>query len=110
MKKPRRPGPDAVEQKAKHALAQVARTLDPEAIGPREALELAQAIAGSLSTLPPDQALILRRRVGVAVGELETLIEELKGELSTVGQELKTVAAHSGAAAAYARRAHSGQR
>ncbi len=99
-----------VEHKAKRTLAQVARALDPEAIGPDEALELAHTIADSLSRLPPDQTLILRRKVGVAVGELEALIEELKGELSAVGRDLDKVAAHSGAAAAYTRRASGGQR
>lgn len=101
---------DAAERKAKRTLAQVAHTLAPRTIGPQEATALARSIANSLATLPPDQALIMRQRVGVAVSELDALIAELKGELSSLGQELKTVAAHSGAAAAYTRRADSRSR
>ncbi len=93
-----------IDIKVKRTLSEISRSLDPESIGPKEANALAQRIADQMAHLPASDAIIIRQRVGVAVTELETLIAELKEELSTLGDTLKTVTRHSTVAAAYHRR------
>ena len=95
---------DPVDIKVKRKLSEISKSLDPETIGPQEAQLLAEKVACQLADLPLEDAIIIRQRVGVAVSELETLVEELRDELSALGDTLKSVSQHSTVAAAYHRR------
>ena len=67
------------------------------------ASDLARTIADQLQTLPADRRRLLQRQSAVAMADLETLLDELEGELSLLATDLQAVTLHTGAATAYRR-------
>lgn len=68
-----------------------------------DAEELSRRVAAQLATLPREEGLVLRRKMLVAVHDLEGLIDALQEQMSTLAQELRKVSTHSNAATAYSR-------
>lgn len=65
------------------------------------ARELARVVAAQLAALPERERRLLRRKVAVAVHDLESLVVALKAELAGLARDLRAVSSHSGAAGAY---------
>jgi len=72
-------------------------TVDPDL----DARQLAEILAQQISELPDDQRRLVRRRVSVAIGDLESLIEELEGDLASLAKDLQALNHHDGAVRAY---------
>jgi len=72
-------------------------TVDPDL----DARQLAEILARQIADLPDDQRRLVRRRVSVAISDLETMIAELEGDLAALAQELRTLNRHDDAARAY---------
>lgn len=68
-----------------------------------DAEELSRRVAAQLATLPREEGLVLRRKMLVAVHDLEGLIDALQEQMTTLAQELRKVSTHSTAATAYSR-------
>lgn len=95
---------------AKRASIRTARTLAraqalllPEISDDLAAEEVSRRVAAHMATLPADERGLVRRKVIVAVHDLEGLVASLKSELSDLADELRTVSSHSGATSAYGR-------
>lgn len=68
-----------------------------------DAADLARSVADQLQTLPPEQRRLLQQQSALAAADLETLLDELEGELSALAADLHAVTQHTGAATAYRR-------
>lgn len=68
-----------------------------------DAEELSRRVAEQLACLPHEEGLLLRRKMLVAVHDLEGLIDALQEQMNTLAQELRKVSSHSNAATAYSR-------
>lgn len=96
---------DLAERRTERVLAATQALLVPDAVGALAAEELSRRVARQLAELPPEQGALLRRKVVVAVHDLEGLVAALQDQLNTLAGELRKVSAHSTAALAYGRRA-----
>jgi hypothetical protein len=94
---------DLAEHRSQRVLAAAQQMLVPDAQEMLAAEELSRRVAEQLATLPPDQGALLRRKVLVAVHDLEGLIEALQQQLDGLADELRRVSVHSTAAMAYGR-------
>lgn len=72
-------------------------TVDPDL----DARQLAEILARQIAELPDDERRLVRRRVSVAIGDLETLIDELESDLASLADDLRALNRHDGAARAY---------
>ncbi|EPY02199.1 hypothetical protein [Magnetospirillum fulvum] len=72
-------------------------TVDPDL----DARQLAEILAQQIAELPDDQRRLVRRRVSVAISDLETLIAELEGDLAALADDLRALNRHDGAVRAY---------
>lgn len=77
--------------------------LVPGEDAPLSAQELSRRVAERLAALPPEEGLLLRRKMMVAVNDLEELVETLQSQMTTLAQELRRVSNHSSAVTAYNR-------
>lgn len=68
-----------------------------------DAADLARSVADQLQTLPPEERRLMQRQSAAAAADLETLLDELEGELSALASDLHAVTLHTGAATAYRR-------
>lgn len=79
------------------------RALVPDTDEILSAEELSRRVASQLAALPADDRSLLRRKVVVAVHDLEGLVDALQSQLNGLAQELRKVSSHSSAASAYGR-------
>lgn len=68
-----------------------------------DAEELSRRVAEQLAALPTAEGLLLRRKMLVAVHDLEGLVDALQEQMNTLAHELRKVSSHSSAATAYSR-------
>ncbi|MGE5517948.1 MAG: hypothetical protein ACM31D_19265 [Bacteroidota bacterium] len=103
----RKPDLDAIielaDVRAARGLAATQAALLPDETTLLDAEELSRRVAEQLSTLPRDQGLLLRRKMLVAVHDLESLVDALQEQMNTLALELRKVSSHSSAATAYSR-------
>lgn len=66
-----------------------------------EAWRVAERLARRIAELPPAERQRIRRRIAVAINDLEGLVGELEGELSILSEDLRALNRHGGAARAY---------
>ncbi|MCR6632561.1 MAG: hypothetical protein NVV74_22340 [Magnetospirillum sp.] len=93
------------EARATRTLAATQALLLPEADEPLAAEELSRRVAAQLAALPAEERPLLRRKVLVAVHDLEGLVDALQAQLDGLADELRKVSTHSSAATAYGRMA-----
>ncbi len=99
----RKPNPivDLAEARLAQNMAEMQALLAPELSDAVSAEALSRHVAAQLAALPAEDGGLLRRKLAVTVHDLETLVASLQQELTGLGQELRTVTCHSGAATAY---------
>lgn len=88
---------------AERTMAATQAALLPDEPALLDAEELSRRVAEQLATLPKEEGLALRRKMLVAVHDLEGLVDALQGQMDTLAQELRKVSTHSNAATAYSR-------
>lgn len=97
---------DLADVRTSRTLASTQAMLAPDATEPLKAEELSRRVAAQLAALPDDKRSLLRRKVLVAVHDLEGLVEALQAQLDGLAGELRKVSAHTTAATAYGRMTH----
>jgi hypothetical protein len=109
MSSKRKPHPvvELAEIRSARVMAAARQALVPGADDALEAEELARRVAGQLAALPAEDRSLLRRKVLVAVHDLEGLVDALQAQLNGLAHELRKVSSHTSAATAYGRRAGS---
>lgn len=108
MSHKRKPHPvvELAEIRANRTLAATRALLVPGANDALSPEDLSRRVAEQLSALPDDQRSLLRRKILVAVNDLEGLVESLQGQMNDLAHDLRKVSNHSSAATAYCRTAH----
>lgn len=102
----RKPDPaiiELAEMRAARTLAATQALLLPDEASPLAAEDLSRRVAAQLSSLPKDESLLLRRKLLVAVHDLEGLVDALQSEMDGLADELRKVSSHSAAVSAYGR-------
>jgi len=94
---------DLVEVRSRRTMVRISNSLLPGESTVENAEELANRVARQFEALPDSENGLLRRRVALAIHDLESLISALQADLDNLGQELKAVNQHSGAVKAYNR-------
>lgn len=94
---------DLADVRASRTLAATQAALLPNEPTLLDAEELSRRVAEQLATLPPGEGLLLRRKMLVAVHDLEGLVDALQEQMNTLSHELRKVSNHSNAATAYSR-------
>lgn len=94
---------ELAEVRTTRTLAATQALLVPDAATPLEAEELSRRVAAQLLSLPQEESLLLRRKVLVAVHDLEGLVDALQTQMDGLAHELRKVSDHNTAASAYGR-------
>lgn len=94
---------ELAEVRATRTLSATQAMLLPDEAAQLTAEELTRRVAEQLAALPQEEGLVLRRKMLVAVHDLEGLVEALQTQMNVLAQELRKVSTHSTAAAAYGR-------
>lgn len=94
---------ELAEVRATRTLTATQAMLVPDETATLTAEELSRRVAEQLATLPQEEGLLLRRKMLVAVHDLEGLVEALQTQMNGLAQELRKVSSHSTAASAYGR-------
>lgn len=104
----RKPDPTIIELadvRAARTLSATQAMLVPDETATLAPEELSRRVAAQLAALPHDEGQLLRRKVLVAVHDLEGLVDALQAQMNGLAQELRKVSSHSTAATAYGRNA-----
>lgn len=94
---------ELAEIRSRRVLEELRDALLPGGPAPTDPAALAGALADKLERLPQAEARAYRRRMAMAVQDLERLGEALRRELAQIARDLRAVSAHGAAASAYCR-------
>jgi hypothetical protein len=105
MSSKRKPHPvvELAEVRSARTMAATQKTLAPEITDALSAEDLARHVAEQLAALPGEDRSLLRRKMLVAVHDLEGLVDALQTQLNGLAHELRKVSSHTNAATAYGR-------
>ncbi|MFD2235181.1 hypothetical protein [Phaeospirillum tilakii] len=87
-------------EEARESLPDLVRGAGDDPLGD-DARQVAERLARRIAEMPPGERRQIRRRIAVAINDLEGLVGELEGELSTLSEDLRALNRHGGAARAY---------